>query len=97
MRKIFPKLKQHKAKTTKGQISVNQSSCDGCCVCTTICTKKVFQIKELTNEEILHLSLKGRIKVKIKGRRKSYAKNIEACIKCGICINSCHERAIRFV
>lgn len=74
-------------------VFINSNACDGCGMCASVCPTKVFEMKELTGQEVSELSFFGRLKVKIKGKVKSEVVNADACIACGKCL-SCHERAI---
>lgn len=75
-------------------VHVNLNACDGCGVCVDVCSMNVFEIKEISKETMNDLSFMGKIKVKIKGHQKSNVINAAACIACGKCVSSCHERAI---
>jgi NAD-dependent dihydropyrimidine dehydrogenase PreA subunit len=89
------KLKpQSKRTVSAGEIIINKSSCDGCGVCVDTCPNNVISLKDLSEFEIAGLSFKGRIKVKIKGKRKAYVNNLKSCTSCRLCENSCHEFAI---
>jgi len=79
---------------TLAPVSVNLNACDGCSQCSSICPTEVFEMIELSSEEVKELSFLGRLKVRIKGNIKSHVANPEACIACGKCASSCHERAI---
>lgn len=75
-------------------VFVNLDACDGCGLCVDVCPKGLFEMKELSDEEHGQLSFVGKIKVRIKGRTKSYVTQPDDCISCGKCVRSCHERAI---
>ena len=76
------------------EIRVNPSFCDGCGACVECCPRAVFSLREITEEERKSLSLPGKIKVRVKGKVKSFVTNSEDCITCGLCVNKCHEKAI---
>ncbi len=75
-------------------LNINPNACDGCGVCIDICPAQVFEMVELSKEEINELSFFGRLKVRIKGNVKSQVVHPESCIECGKCVSACHERAI---
>ena len=75
-------------------VTVNHNSCDGCGVCAEVCPTDVFEMKDITDEQIRSLSFFGRLKVRVKGKKKSYVVSPDACIACGTCVKQCHERAI---
>ena len=75
-------------------VFVNLNACDGCGMCVDVCPAQLFEIKELTLKEISELSFIGKLKVRIKGKAKSYAAKPNECIECGKCVSSCHEHAI---
>jgi 2-oxoglutarate ferredoxin oxidoreductase subunit delta len=78
-----------------GEIDINQSKCDGCGVCANTCPNNVLVIKNISDKEFEKLSLIGKLKVKIKGRQKSYVKNLSSCTACKRCEKVCHESAIK--
>lgn len=77
-----------------GEIFINKNYCDGCGVCVETCPTDVLMLKELTDKEIDELTTMGKIKVRFKGKEKSFVKNIESCTFCGLCEKNCHESAI---
>ncbi|MBN1532039.1 MAG: 4Fe-4S dicluster domain-containing protein [Spirochaetes bacterium] len=77
-----------------GDILIHRSSCDGCGVCVATCPNDVFMVREMTSGELSSLSFMGRIKVRFKGRNKSYVLDAARCTFCGLCEINCHEHAI---
>lgn len=75
-------------------IRVNPSACDGCGTCVESCPSGVFALREITEDERKNLSFPGKVKVRVKGKVKSFISNHEDCVACGLCVNHCHERAI---
>lgn len=94
MKKQNKKLNDH-IPISPRSITINKNSCEGCGKCIIACKNKVLEIHELTNPEFSQLSLKGKIKTWVKGRKKAYVKNTHSCTFCGNCKKSCHESAIR--
>jgi ferredoxin len=83
----------HSSKIT--EIQINKSSCEGCGKCVEACSQKVLILKEISDEELKNLSLKGRLKTRFKGRLKSSVNIYNACIQCKTCEKICRERAIK--
>jgi NAD-dependent dihydropyrimidine dehydrogenase PreA subunit len=77
-------------------IQINTNKCDGCGTCTEICPNQVFEMEEISQNEIQSLSFFGRLKVRIKGNVKSKITNPQNCTSCGKCIKNCHENAITY-
>ena len=75
-------------------IRVNSSACDGCGACVENCSTGVFVLREITEDERRDLSFPGKLKVRVKGKVKSFINKPEDCVACGLCVNQCHERAI---
>jgi NAD-dependent dihydropyrimidine dehydrogenase PreA subunit len=75
---------------------VNLNRCQAEGVCSHVCTKNVFQIKEITIEQYHQLSFLGKLKTIFNDNRKSFVMHPENCIKCGLCVDSCPEGAIQF-
>lgn len=78
-------------------LTVNMNKCDGCGRCAATCPGHVFIIGEINQATYNSLNLFGKLKVKAKGRLRSYVLDEEGCVECGTCVKSCHERAIRIV
>lgn len=79
-----------------GVVVIDQNSCDGCGDCIESCKHDAIRMKELSQAEIRQLSLKGRLKVRIKGKQKAFI-DPGLCTACGRCMKHCHEIAIHKV
>ena len=77
------------------KLIINNVSCDGCGVCVQLCPQHVLALIELPDAEIKKLSFLGRLKIRVKGKMKSFVQNSESCNMCGTCIKNCHEHAIK--
>ena len=77
-----------------GEIIINNNFCDGCGVCINKCPNNVLELKDISDKDYKGLTVWGKLKVKLKGKQKSFVENIEACIQCGLCEDNCHEAAI---
>ena len=79
-----------------GIVLVNESSCDACGGCIEVCPQSAIELITLSDEQIKKLSFTGRLKVRIKGKKKAFI-NQDLCIACGLCMKQCHEFAIHKV
>ena len=78
-------------------LTINKNKCDGCGICAENCPGNVFIVREISQAEFDSLKLIGKLKIKVKGKLRSYIFSEEDCIECGTCVNNCHERAIKLV
>jgi Predicted ATPase, RNase L inhibitor (RLI) homolog len=78
-------------------LTVNINKCDGCGRCAASCPGNVFILREISQAEYSGLNLFGRLKIKAKGRLRSYVLSEAGCVECGTCVSNCHERAIKIV
>ncbi len=78
-------------------LNVNRNKCDGCGRCAANCPGNVFIVREVSQAEYNGLSLFGKLKLKAKGKLRSYVLSEENCVGCGTCVSICHERAIKLV
>lgn len=60
-----------------------------------VCPFNVFEIRAIERADFNELSLIGRAKNIVKGRRAAYAPRGDACQACGQCVAACPERAIK--
>lgn len=91
--KIIAKKLEQELSIKQGVVTIDEASCDACRVCVETCPHSAIEIITLSDEQIKKLSLKGRLKVKIKGSDKAHI-NQNLCTACGICMKQCHEFAI---
>lgn len=79
----------------QGVPHINHSRCIGCGICVSGCPKGVFIIKDEVIRDS-HISVSEKVRHGHKNRGKSYAVNIDACIRCGSCVRECPKHAINF-
>ncbi|MGQ1908963.1 4Fe-4S dicluster domain-containing protein [Marinifilum sp. RC60d5] len=79
-----------------GVIRIDEISCDGCGKCIDVCPQTAIKMITLSDDQIKKLPFKGRLKVKIKGKKKAFLYS-DLCIACGLCMKECHEFAIHKV
>lgn len=92
-KRIIDKKVKKELSLKDGIIVIDKSSCDGCGNCIDICPKSAINIITLSDEQIKRMSFKGKLKVKIKGRKRANI-NSDLCISCSLCMKQCHEFAI---
>jgi len=64
------------------KIKIDKEKCKGCMLCVNVCPKKILTVSEDVNE---------------KGIQYIFVKNIDECIKCGLCAIMCPDCAIEFL
>lgn len=76
---------------------IDRERCEGKGDCLRVCPSDVFELAVLTREEWSALSLRGRLKALVHGRRQAIAMRADQCRSCGLCVTACPERAIQLV
>lgn len=76
---------------------INWNKCDGCGICVEICPENVLELQELSQENYKKLKWHGKLKAKAKGNLRSNVINEFDCIGCEICVDNCHEKAIKLL
>jgi 4Fe-4S ferredoxin len=76
---------------------IDRNGCEGKQACEVICPFDVFEIRRIEPEDFKALSLVGRLRSVVHGRKTAYTPNAEACRGCGLCVTACPERAIKLV
>ena len=73
---------------------VNRNRCEGKADCIAACPCQVFEVRGIADQDFRALSLLGRIKSRVHGRRTAYTPHAQACKACGLCVTACPEHAI---
>jgi len=76
---------------------IDRAACEGKADCVVICPYDVFELAHVPLADRAGLSTLSKIKGFIHGWKQAYAVNADACRACGLCVQSCPEKAIRLV
>lgn len=76
---------------------INWNKCDSDEVCVNVCVHGAMGITILTEEQFSTLSIIGKLKTKVHGKKKATLINPELCTGCGDCVKNCHEKAIKLL
>jgi NAD-dependent dihydropyrimidine dehydrogenase PreA subunit len=60
-----------------------------------VCPYDVFEVRVLTPEERVGVSLRGRLNLLVRRNRQAVVVAPEDCHACGLCVAACPERAIQ--
>ena len=79
-----------------GQIPViDRNRCEAKRDCVDVCPYDVFEVRVLTSEERVGVSIRGRLNLLVHRNQQAIVRAPEACHACGHCVAACPERAIR--
>jgi NAD-dependent dihydropyrimidine dehydrogenase PreA subunit len=73
---------------------VNFNNCGGKEDCVVVCPYDVFEMRPISKEDKEKLNLKGKIKTFF-FEQKAYVTKPDLCHSCGLCIQTCPEKAIK--
>lgn len=73
---------------------VNRNRCEAKGDCVEVCPYQVFEVARIEDTDFKALSLLGKLKVLVHGRKTAYTPNAARCQACGLCVVACPERAI---
>ncbi len=73
---------------------VSASLCEGKGDCVEVCPHSVFEVGRLGDLAFSELSLFGKLKSLIHGRKTALTPALDACQACGLCVVACPEKAI---
>ena len=76
---------------------VNYNKCEAKGMCTHVCSRQVFRISKISDEQFAGLSFFGKLRSIFSENRKSIVVHPELCNRCGLCVNYCPTKAIRLV
>jgi NAD-dependent dihydropyrimidine dehydrogenase PreA subunit len=84
------------AEEPTGQVPVvDRNRCEAKYECVDVCPYDVFEVRVLTREERVGVSIRGRLNLLAHRGRQAVVRSPEACHACGLCVAACPERAIR--
>jgi len=75
-------------------IVVDRNRCEGKADCIEVCPYSVFEVGRISDEDFARLSLVGRLKSRVHGRKTALLPNLDACRACGMCVVACPEHAL---
>jgi NAD-dependent dihydropyrimidine dehydrogenase PreA subunit len=73
---------------------VDRNRCEGARDCVVVCPYDVFEVRKLTEEERVGMSLIGTLKSMVHGYQQAIVVKPQDCHACGLCVKACPERAI---
>jgi 4Fe-4S ferredoxin len=76
---------------------IDRNRCEAKSDCVDVCPYSVFEVRRLTVDERRGLSWFARLRVAAHGGKQAFAVGAAACHACGLCVQSCPERAITLV
>ncbi|AUX46518.1 uncharacterized protein SOCE26_080240 [Sorangium cellulosum] len=76
---------------------VNRNRCEAKGDCVEVCPYQVFEVARIESADFEALSLRGKLKVLVHGRKTAYTPNAAQCQACGLCVVACPEKAIALV
>ncbi len=74
---------------------IDRNSCEGKGPCVPACPHNVLVMGILPKEERGQLTTKGKVKGFVHGWHQVFIADGEACTACGLCVQSCPEKAIK--
>ncbi|AKJ04068.1 4Fe-4S dicluster protein [Archangium gephyra] len=76
---------------------VDRSKCEGKRDCVEVCPYGVFEVRRMEDSDFAGLSVLGKLKSIVHGRKTAYTPQADQCQACGLCVVACPEKAIRLV
>jgi NAD-dependent dihydropyrimidine dehydrogenase PreA subunit len=76
---------------------VARDKCEGKRDCVEVCPCGVFEVRRMEDSDFAALSVLGKLRSMVHGRKTAYTPKADACQACGLCVVSCPEKAIRLV
>jgi NAD-dependent dihydropyrimidine dehydrogenase PreA subunit len=77
--------------------AVDRARCEGKRDCVEVCPHSVFEVRRIDDGDFARLSLLGRVKSVVHGRKTAYTPAADQCRACGLCVVACPEKAITLV
>lgn len=75
--------------------AIDHARCEGKSDCVVVCPYDVFEVRRIDAGDFAALSLLGKVRSAVHGRKTAYAPRADQCRACGLCVVACPERAIR--
>jgi len=76
---------------------INRDKCEGKSDCVRVCPTNVFEVRRIDDADFAALSVRGKLKSLVHGRKTAYTPRADACESCGLCVTACLEKAIKLV
>ena len=74
---------------------IDRNRCEGKRDCVEVCPYDVFEIGTISSDERRRLTWIGWLKALAHGGKQAFAVGANACHACGLCVESCPEKAIK--
>jgi NAD-dependent dihydropyrimidine dehydrogenase PreA subunit len=74
---------------------INRAKCEGKAACKVVCPFDVFEVRRMDDGDFARLSLLGKLRSVVHGRKTAYTPGADACQACGRCVTACPEGAIK--
>ncbi|WP_437687002.1 4Fe-4S binding protein [Sorangium sp. So ce176] len=76
---------------------VDRNRCEAKGDCVEVCPYRVFEVARIAQADFNALSLRGKLKSLVHGRKTAMTPNAALCQACGLCVVACPEEAIELV
>lgn len=73
---------------------VDRNRCEGKADCVRVCPHDVFVIARIGDADFTQLTLLGKVKSVVHGKKTAYTPKADDCHACGLCVDACPEKAI---
>jgi NAD-dependent dihydropyrimidine dehydrogenase PreA subunit len=94
-----PKRPGEQCRASPGKFTpvVARNKCEGKSDCVEVCPYGVFEVGRMKDDDFAQLSVLGKLKSVVHGRKTAYTPRADACQACGLCVVACPEKAIQLV
>ncbi len=76
---------------------VDRNRCEAKGDCVEVCPYQVFEVARIASADFEALSLRGKLKSLVHGRKTAMTPDAARCQACGLCVVACPEKAIQLV